>query len=67
MKIELITKPDATGLGRVIVDGKIYGLPVVAVEAWRELQDDFEHVHVAYESIGKEYFKLLKAQKNDIK
>lgn len=30
--IKFITKPDETGLGRIIVDGRFYGLPVAAVE-----------------------------------
>ena len=30
--IEIITKPDVTGLGRVVVDGKFYGVPIVALE-----------------------------------
>ena len=29
--VKLDTTPDATGLGRVIVDGKYYGLPVAVV------------------------------------
>lgn len=31
MKIEFDKTPDPTGLGRVIVDGKYYGLPAEAV------------------------------------
>ena len=32
MKIDFNTTPDVTGLGRIIIDGKFYGLPVEAVE-----------------------------------
>lgn len=31
--IKFITEPDETGLGRIVVDGKFYGLPSGAVAA----------------------------------
>ena len=35
--VKLDTTPDATGLGRVIVDGKYYGLPVAVVRKFATL------------------------------
>jgi hypothetical protein len=37
MKIEFNTTPDVVGLGRIIVDGKFYGLPIAAVELFQGL------------------------------
>ena len=37
MKIEFNTTPDVVGLGRIIVDGKFYGLPVDAVKLFQSL------------------------------
>lgn len=39
MKIEFVTEPDETDKGRVIVDGKFYGLPVDAVRELMETRD----------------------------
>ena len=38
-KIEFITEPDVTGMGRIVVDGKFYGLPVDVVVAFKQLTD----------------------------
>ena len=37
MEIKFNTTPDVVGLGRVIIDGKFYGLPVEAVELFQGL------------------------------
>ena len=46
-EIELDAKPDVMGMGRVIVNGKYFGLPASAVaqiERWRDNQDDgYDH------------------------
>lgn len=37
--MEFVTTPDETGKGRVIVDGRYYGLPVEAVEQIKRMQE----------------------------
>lgn len=58
MEIVFDTKPDETGKGRVIVDGRFYGLPVAAVSEllatknalWKACGDDAEMVAEYIES-----------------
>ena len=37
--IEFVTTPDETGKGRVIVDGRYYGLPLGVVLEYKALRD----------------------------
>lgn len=45
MKIEFVTEPDETGKGRIVVDGKFYGLPVDAVRELMETRETLQAVH----------------------
>lgn len=38
MDIKFVTEPDETGKGRVIVDGRYYGLPMAAVLEYEGLR-----------------------------
>lgn len=41
--IELITEGDVVGMGRIVVNGKFFALPVSAIEAiqsWRDREND---------------------------
>lgn len=50
------TKPDATGMGRLIVDGRFYGLPVAAV---LELQSCKEQVQKLENERDRAYWECL--------
>ena len=60
MQIDFITEPDETGKGRVVVDGRYYGLPLDAVLDYKRLryqeEDDeieLENQHARDECIGR--------------
>jgi hypothetical protein len=40
MDIKLVAKPDELGLGRVIVNGRYYGLPVAVVLEFQRLREE---------------------------
>jgi hypothetical protein len=40
MDIKFVTKPDELGLGRVIVNGRYYGLPVAVVLEFQRLREE---------------------------
>ena len=42
MQVKFITTPDETGKGRVIVDGRHYGLPLAVVLEYQWLRDEAE-------------------------
>lgn len=44
MKIEFDTTPDETGKGRIVVDGRYFGLPVEAVAQFKLMQDTLERM-----------------------
>lgn len=39
VKMEFVDTPDETGKGRVIVDGRYYGVPLVVVEKLKQLEE----------------------------
>lgn len=39
MQIDFVTEPDETGKGRVVVDGRYYGLPMNAVLEFKRLRE----------------------------
>lgn len=68
--ISFVDTPDAAGLGRVIVDGRYYGLPVVAVKeiaAWRAeaaAADEAQKILTATEIVqrNEEYNRMAAAR-----
>lgn len=44
VKMEFVTQPDETGKGRIIIDGRYFGLPIEAVklleQLYKEKQDE---------------------------
>lgn len=52
--MEFITTPDETGKGRIIFEGRYYGLPVDAVKQIKAMKELLEKVGLIKESNVKE-------------
>lgn len=55
MDIDFCTNPDETGKGRVIVDGRFYGLPMGAVLEFQRLQAHEKARNEACAKIAEEF------------